>query len=65
MRSKQGYLPLTRAWREGQAESPAQQKMLHFLFVRAYCHGGEHYGGVQFYKKRKGKKRRKEKKKEL
>ena len=26
--------------RKGQTESPAQQKMLHFLFVRAYCHGG-------------------------
>jgi len=65
MRIKQGYrpAPYSRVAQRTSGESPAQQKMLHFLFVRAYCHEGEHYGGVQFYKKRKGRKRKKEKEK--
>ena len=57
--------PYSRVARRTCGESPAQQKMLHFLFVRAYCHGGEHYGGVQFYKKRKGRKRKEREKKKL
>ena len=48
--------------RRTNGECPAQQTMLHFLFVRAYCHGGEHYWGRTVLQEKERKKEKKKKK---
>jgi hypothetical protein len=52
---------LARGARRTNGECPAQQNMLHFLFVRAYCHEGEHYWGRTVLQERERKKEKKKK----
>ena len=60
VRSNQGYLPLTRAWApEGQTESVRHSKRCYIFCLCERTATGENItGGVQFYKKRKGRKSR-------